>query len=62
MEYEVPSYLTFDDVGEFIKNILCQYEKGKVELSDIMEYSENLEDHLWHKYGDPENPIFPNFV
>jgi hypothetical protein len=61
MKYELPSNLSFENLGEFLKDLLKQYQNGVIDMDCVMNYGEMLQEFLWEKYGDPENPVFPNF-
>ena len=61
MKYKLPEDLSFENLGEFLKNLLILYQNNAYRMNDMVNYGEMLQEFLWEKYGDPENPIFPNF-
>lgn len=61
MNYEIPLNLKYETLSEYIKKILKEYKKRKIRMTSVMEFGDNIHTYIWEKYGDPEEPIYPNF-
>jgi hypothetical protein len=60
MKYEIPKDLSFENLGEFVKKILISYRDNELDLLEVSDCGKEIEDLLWEKFGNPENPFFPN--